>query len=178
MKKLGWFVLVVLIALIAYAGFTYRRANLEKSVMTDEVRKAAGGSYVRVPDGMVHYEMAGPDTGRAVLLVHGFSVPYYIWDPVWDTLSKAGFRVIRLDLFGRGYSDRPNTAYGAALFDRQVIGLLDALKITEPIDIAGLSMGGGVAQYFANHHPERTHSVILVDPAFNHGEGRLDWPMR
>jgi pimeloyl-ACP methyl ester carboxylesterase len=177
MKKIGLLVLIVVIALIAYAGMTYRRADMEKSALTDEVRKSAGGSYATIADGVVHYQLAGPDTGRVVVLVHGFSVPYYIWDPVFDTLSKAGFRVLRYDLFGRGYSDRPDVTYDADLFDRQVTGLLDALKITQPVDIAGLSMGGAVVQAFANRHPERTHSVILVDPSFNHGTGREPWMM-
>jgi pimeloyl-ACP methyl ester carboxylesterase len=177
MKRVGLGMLLLIIAAAVYGAAMFRRADMEKSAMTDEVRKAAGGSYAKIADGVVHYQVSGPDTARAVVLVHGFSVPYYIWDPVWDTLSKAGLHVIRLDLFGRGYSDRPEAVYSAALFDRQVIGLLDALKITQPIDIAGLSMGGEVAEYFANHHPERTHSVILVDPGFDHGTGKLPWQM-
>src|SRR5690242_4931268 len=94
--------LVLVVAVLAWAGFNYRRANLETSTLNDDVRKAAGGSYVKLADGVVHYQLAGLDTGRAVVLVHGFSVPYYIWDPVFDTLTRAGFRVLRYDLFGRG----------------------------------------------------------------------------
>jgi alpha-beta hydrolase superfamily lysophospholipase len=40
--------------------------------------------------------------GKVIILVHGFSVPYYIWDGTYDSLVKAGFHVIRYDEFGRG----------------------------------------------------------------------------
>lgn len=37
--------------------------------------------------------------------MHGFSVPYYIWEPTFAALVQAGLRVLRYDLYGRGYSD-------------------------------------------------------------------------
>jgi pimeloyl-ACP methyl ester carboxylesterase len=94
-------------------------------------------------------------------------VPYYIWDPLFDALTNAGFRVLRYDLFGRGYSDRPDATYDADFFDRQLTRLLDALHLDQPVDLAGLSMGGLVVETFANRHPARTRSVILVDPVFD-----------
>src|SRR6185295_19427765 len=127
MKYIGRALLALVLVAVVYLYAQYRGANMETKVMTDDVRKAAGGSYVKLADGVVHYQVAGPDTGRAVVLVHGFSVPYYIWDPVFDTLSKAGIRVVRLDLYGRGYSDRPDVPYSPDLFDREITGLLDAL---------------------------------------------------
>ena len=175
LRRLAIALLVLLLAALAWASLNYRRADMEKAALTEDVRQAAGGSYVATPAGVVHYQLAGPDTGQAVVLVHGFSTPYYIWDPAFNALVEAGFRVLRFDLLGRGFSDRPDVRYDAGLFDRQIMALLDALKITPPVDLAGLSMGGAVVQTFANRHPERTRSVILVDPSFSHGTARLPW---
>lgn len=128
-------------------------------------RAAAPGQFVALPEGRVHYEIAGPPEGQIVVLVHGFSVPYHIWDPTFVALVEAGFRVLRYDLYGRGYSDRPDVAYDADLFDRQLLGLLSALNVTRPVDLVGLSMGGAIAIVFTHRHPDRVRRLCLIDPA-------------
>ncbi len=144
----------------------YNLSDPEVLELTDEARREAPGSFVRLSDGIVHYEMAGPEDGQPVILVHGFSVPYYIWDPTFSRLVNGGYRTIRYDLYGRGYSDRPEEAYNAVFFDRQVLDLIDALKIERPVDIFGLSMGGAIAAYFAANHPEKVRKIVLIDPSF------------
>jgi pimeloyl-ACP methyl ester carboxylesterase len=141
------------------------RFRSEPRVLDDDARAGAPGRFVQLPDGLIHYELAGPSDAQPVVLVHGFSIPYYIWDPTFAALAEAGFRVLRYDLFGRGWSDRPDVAYNADLYDRQLLGLLDALGIRAPVDVAGLSMGGPIAIHFADRHPERVRRMVLVDPA-------------
>jgi pimeloyl-ACP methyl ester carboxylesterase len=140
-----------------YLGETY--------TLADESRATISGEFIRIPQGVVHYEMSGPSERRLIVLVHGFSVPNFIWDPTFYALTDAGFRVLRYDLFGRGYSDRPNVRYDADLFDRQLLHLLDGLGIMAPVDLAGLSMGGVVVVNFANRHPERVNRLALIDPS-------------
>jgi len=114
---------------------------------------------------MTHYELGNPSGDPTVVLVHGFSVPYYIYDPTFDFLTRNGFRVLRYDLFGRGFSDRPDVSYDIHLFVRQLADLLDALAITLPISLIGLSMGGPITATFTARHPERVEKLILIDPA-------------
>lgn len=147
----------------ALAAFYFAR-NPERATLDDAARRDAGGSFVTLSDGITHYELSGPDTGRVVVLVHGRSVPYYIWDSTAVALRGAGFRVLRYDMFGRGYSDRPNVEYSAELIDRQLGELLDSLRFSLPVDLVGLSMGGGVVANFANAHAERLRTLTLVDP--------------
>lgn len=164
----------------------YHHFDPERTELTDAVRANAGGSYAGLasPQGagssfvtpavaFTHYELAGPANAQTVVLVHGFSVPYYVWDPMFAALVREGFRVLRYDLYGRGYSDRPDVRYDADLFDRQLLNLLDALRITAPVDIAGLSMGGPIVTTFAVRHPERVRSILLFDPAVKAGQGPL-----
>ncbi|MFC1564363.1 alpha/beta fold hydrolase [candidate division KSB1 bacterium] len=168
-------VLLILTSLLFIAILLYNLINPEEYVLTDDIRRTLPGSFIELPDGVTHYETAGPEDGRPVLLVHGFSVPYYIWDPTFKALADSGFRVIRFDLYGRGYSDRPDLTYDAELFDRQITSLLDILKIDRPVDIAGLSMGGAVSVYFTANHPEKVGKLILIDPSFPKGaRGSLD----
>lgn len=131
----------------------------------DAARANAPGQFVTLSDGVTHYELAGPADGLPVVLIHGFSVPAFIWDPTFAGLADAGFRVLRYDLFGRGYSDRPDIIYNQALFDRQLRDLLTTLDLGATVDLVGLSMGGGIAVYFTAHHPERVRRLALIDPS-------------
>lgn len=158
---------LVLVAVVAVACllFYLNAKNPETSELTDDVRAAAGGRYVRLTDGVTHYDVAGPEDGQRVVLVHGFSVPLYIWDSTSVALSAAGFRVARFDAFGRGYSDRPDTDYTLDLEVRQIGELLDSLGWKGPVDLIGLSAGGPVVAAFAGRMPDRVRSVVFVDPA-------------
>ncbi len=162
MKKIIYaIVLLILIGLIT-APIYY---NLETQQLTVEVRKTTDGSYIELSQGITHYQQANKGADKTVVLVHGFSVPYYIWQPTYAFLAEQGFHVIRYDLLGRGYSDRPDLIYDQALFDKQLMDLLAGLAIDKPVDIIGLSMGGAIVAKFAADHPEKVNKVIFVDPS-------------
>ena len=114
---------------------------------------------------MTHYETAGPPSGPAVVLVHGFSTPVLVWERTAPALAAAGFHVVAYDLFGRGWSDRLRCAYDPALYERQLRGLLETLAIRWPVDLIGFSMGAQICAHFANRYPARVRRVVLVDPA-------------
>ena len=140
-------------------------------------RLGVSGSFVRLAHGTTHYELTGPADAPVVVLVHGFSVPYYIWDSTATALAAAGFRVLRYDLIGRGWSARGTTReFTADLFDGQLLDLLDSLHVAAPVHVVGLSFGGPVSTYFADHHPARVRTLTLVDPAV--GMGQLPLPFR
>lgn len=155
----------VLLAAAAGGGLYYA-ADPEQLDIDQSVRRSAPGRFVRLSDGFTHYEIDGPPDGPPVALAAGISVPYYIWDPTFAALVQAGFRVLRYDYYGRGYSDRPDIEYTQDMYVRQLAELLDALEITRPIALAGLSYGGSVVTTFADRYPHRVSSLIYVDPSF------------
>ena len=159
-------VVVAIVVLVAAPAALYSLADPEKRDLDDSVRRATPGQFVRLTDGYTHYEIGGPPAGRLVVLVAGFSVPYYIWDPTFKALVDDGFRVLRYDYYGRGFSDRPDVPYTQAFYVRQLMELLDALQITEPFDLVGLSLGGGVVTSFADTYPARVRSLIYMAPSF------------
>jgi len=154
---------VVLLVIILSAGGFFVARNPETRVLDDAARREAPGKFVRLSDGLTHYLVDGPDTGRVVVLAHGFSVPSYIWDSTAADLSRAGYRVIRYDAYGRGFSDRPSVEYSDVLYERQLGDLLDSLHIAKA-DLGGVSAGGYVVGVYAGRHPDRVRSVILSDP--------------
>ena len=142
--------------------FSFRSETKE---LNDETRRMTGGSFVQLADGVTHYELSNISKDYTVVLVHGFSVPYFIFDPTFHFLTQHGFRVLRYDLFGRGFSDRPNVDYNIDLFVKQLADLLDVLRFTRPVTLIGLSMGGPIAAAFTAHYPQRVEKLVLIDPA-------------
>jgi pimeloyl-ACP methyl ester carboxylesterase len=144
--------------------FSYRDEIKELNELT---RKEASGSFIQLSDGFTHYELSNPSPlpmGGDVVLVHGFSVPYFIFNPTFEFLAQSGFRVLRYDLFGRGFSDRPEKEYNIELFIRQLRDLLDGLGFTHPVSLVGLSTGGPIIAAFTERFPERVSKLVLIDP--------------
>jgi len=159
---------ILFLAVIAsiYFVIMYKKSDTEKKPLTDEERKGTPGQYIKLSQGITHYEISGPDTGQVVILVHGFSVPYFIWDGTFEHLVKQGLRVVRYDQYGRGYSDRPDVVYNSALYQNQLAELIKQLHLKTPVALAGVSHGGRVVTDFTCSHPELVSKVILVDPAY------------
>ena len=98
--------------------------------------------------------------------------------PTFKALVEDGYRVIRYDTYGRGYSARPEVDYNQALFTQQIDDLLEALGVTEPIHIAGVSMGGAIVTEYTVAYPEKVAKVVLVDPYNNATDiSVLAWPV-
>ena len=73
------------------------------------------------------------------------------------------YRVIAPDLRGHGDSAAPEGVYTMDVMAADVIELLDALQITEPVVLGGLSMGGYVALALWARYPERFRALMLMD---------------
>jgi pimeloyl-ACP methyl ester carboxylesterase len=117
----------------------------------------------------VHYQLntKALDTNpgaKMIVLVHGFSIPSYLFDPTFEYLVTQGFQVLRFDLFGRGFSDRPESDYSISLYVKQLHDLLAALKIDDKVNLVGLSMGGAVVTHFSNRYPDQVSKISLIAP--------------
>jgi pimeloyl-ACP methyl ester carboxylesterase len=160
MTRNWWFALLIL--LLAGLVVVWWALRIDTNPLDDAARTQAYGSFVALSEGRTHFEDFG--NGQPVVLVHGFSAPAFIWDPTFAALTAADFRVLRYDLYGRGYSDRPDATYDLSLFIRQLDELLLAAGIPEPVHLVGLSMGGLVVSAFTAEYPERVGRVVLINP--------------
>jgi pimeloyl-ACP methyl ester carboxylesterase len=126
---------------------------------------------VQLSDGMTAYELAGPDAGPLVLLVHGGTIPMWTWDCQMAALHGAGFRTLRYDMYGKGHSAAPAVQYDRALFRRQLQELLEALAVPLPLHLAGFSFGGAVAAGYCVAFPKQVASLALIAPVLRFEEG-------
>ena len=164
MKKVLKNVVRVLVLLVVLVIIRYAYVVLNLKEMNDEVRIAHQQDFVSLSQGTISYRWDGPEEGELVVLVHGFSTPRFVFMENVKALSKAGYRVLTYDHYGRGFSDRPKIAYTKKLYDQELLDLLNALGVEQPIHLLGYSMGGGIATTFATNHPERVKSLLLVAP--------------
>jgi len=102
--------------------------------------------------------------GSAIVLVHGVGGTAAHFGPVIDALGRR-YRVIALDLFGMGFSERSSDfRYGWNLWADQIAGVLDTLGI-ERAHVVGHSLGGTVGIVFADRYPHRIGRLVLVGSA-------------
>ncbi len=119
--------------------------------------------FLRRNDIIQHVQISGPPNATPLLLIHSLGTCQHVWDPQIDTLSRS-FRVIRPDLRGHGLSDVTPGPYSIEGLAADMLALLDGLGIARA-HVAGLSIGGMVAQAMAAAAPERVGALILVDTA-------------
>lgn len=131
----------------------------------------------------IAWESRGDDKAPPILLVMGLGMPLSLWpDRFVDGLVAAGFRVILFDNRDVGHSTRiggeapgnPFLAIGKLFMGFAVhgiyrledmaddaVGLLDALGIPKA-HVAGMSMGGMIAQVVACRHAARVASLTSI----------------
>lgn len=100
--------------------------------------------------------------GPPLLLVHGFPLDHTMWAHQIEQFSKT-HRVIAPDLRGFGRSEVTDGTATMRQFADDLNALLDVLRITEPVVLCGLSMGGYIAFQFVQHHRGRLRGLILCD---------------
>ncbi|TFK73556.1 alpha/beta-hydrolase [Pluteus cervinus] len=139
-------------------------ASLPKTSKTWEIYPEdfyPNGAYVAFPSGRVRYWLLGPEEGRKIVLIHGLSIPAMIWKNIAPELASRGYRVLLYDLYGRGYSDAPQTTYDANLYVTQLALLMQYLKWDRAL-ITGVSMGGGIAAAFTGSFPHLVEDQIVL----------------
>ncbi len=107
----------------------------------------------------------GTDEERPpLLLMNGIGASLEVLQPFVDALDRRR-TVVRFDVPGVGGSPPPVVPYNLATFTPVVAGMLDRLGFGGPVDVLGLSWGGGLAQHFAVQHRRRCRRLVLAATA-------------
>jgi len=126
----------------------------------------------RAQSGLAKHEVSvGKDTwvflrggsGRPVVLLHGFGQHKDQWGNIPLAL-KDGHELIIPDLPGFGESSKNETEpYDIPSQAARLNGFIEACGL-QRTDLAGISMGAGIAAYYAAQHPERIDRLVLISP--------------
>lgn len=109
-----------------------------------------------------HFYHAG-HSGPFLLMVHGFPLSHLQWQPQIDYFQKQ-CRVVVPDLRGLGQSNAGSNQHLTITMDDHaddLIALLDHLKITEPVILMGLSMGGYITWQMLRKYASRIKALVL-----------------
>jgi len=113
----------------------------------------------------LQYYRAGE--GPPVVLAHGLFDTGRCWAPLVADLA-ADHTVVAYDARGHGRSAAPETGYGVDDRVADLVGVGDALSLTDPV-LVGHSMGASTVALAAARHPAWPSGVVLEDPAGLHG---------
>lgn len=160
--------LAALAAAIGWSAFTYPAiGQLTYDLASAAESRLYGLHKERVTvDGvpMVFYRSNGQNRGDAILMLHGFSADKDVWARFARHFTE-GHQVIIPDLAGHGETGyQPDWKYSIPAQSERLVKLLDHLGV-QRVHVIGNSMGGHLAAYFSLHHPERTLTSAMVDPA-------------
>jgi len=104
----------------------------------------------------------GDAAAPAIVALHGLRAFAYTWEPVALPLADR-FRVIALDMRGRGHSDwDPERRYHTEHYVRDLQALVDTLALKRFV-LLGHSMGGATAFVYAHRQPERLAGLVIED---------------
>jgi 3-oxoadipate enol-lactonase len=119
--------------------------------------------FARINGVLLHYRLTGPVDGPVVTLANSLGTDARIWDGVIEQLSSH-YRVLSYDKRGHGLSDAPSGDYTLDQHVDDLLGLLDCLG-ADRMALAGVSVGGLIAQGLALRAPERLAALVLCDTA-------------
>ena len=134
--------MILLLGAVAMLPWLREKRRVE---MDTEARHGAPGKFVRLSRGLTHYQTSDSARGPWIVLIHGLTTPSFVWEGLVPYLEALGFRVLRYDLYGRGFSDRPKGRQTPEFFVAQLAELLATHEIEEEVTLVGYSMGGVIA---------------------------------
>ncbi|OJF11119.1 alpha/beta fold hydrolase [Couchioplanes caeruleus] len=133
--------------------------------------------FARHGDVRIAYEVEGPTGGEPLLLIMGLGLQMLFWPEDFRALlTKHGFRVARFDNRDVGLSShldslrppspadlllRRKSGYALADMAGDALAVMDALG-WESAHVAGVSLGGMIAQTVATNHPGRVRSLTSI----------------
>jgi 3-oxoadipate enol-lactonase len=119
--------------------------------------------FLRAGELIVHVQIEGPKAAPPVLLLHSLGTSLHVWDAQATALAR-DYRVIRPDMRGHGLTTVTPGPYSLDGLAGDALALLDALGVSG-VHVAGLSIGGAIAQALAARAPNRVRSLMLCDTA-------------
>ncbi len=117
--------------------------------------------FIRTNGINLHY-LDHPGGEPALVLLPGLTANAHEFDGLIAAGLSPRFRVLALDLRGRGLTDKPERGYSMADHAADVTGVLDALDM-EQVVLVGHSFGALLAIYMGSQYPGRVSRLVLID---------------
>jgi pimeloyl-ACP methyl ester carboxylesterase len=123
---------------------------------------AAPANFLTIGNGSIAYEDSG-GVGPLVICVPGMGDVRRQYRFLAAALTKAGYRVVSMDLRGMGESSVDWHDYSAAAVGSDILALIAHLGVTRAF-VIGNSMAAGAAVWAAAQEPDRISGIVLIGP--------------
>ncbi len=107
----------------------------------------------------LHYRVGGAFGSPWLVFINSLSTDLRLWDDVIERIGGR-YRVLTYDQRGHGLSDCPDGPWTIGDLTRDLLALLDHLRI-ERCSVCGISVGGQVALDLAARARTRLNAVVL-----------------
>jgi pimeloyl-ACP methyl ester carboxylesterase len=161
---MGQLIQVTILALIAGAAFAQNGASSERET-------ALKTQFITVQPGTVQPGTVQPEvklevldwggTGRNLILLAGLGSTAHVFDSLGPKLA-AQHHVIGITRRGFGQSSVPQTGYDPRRLGDDVVAVLDALHIADPV-LIGHSIAGEELSAISTYHPGRAAALVYLD---------------
>jgi 3-oxoadipate enol-lactonase len=118
---------------------------------------------IELGDARIFYQLEGNKQAPVVMFSNSLGTDLTMWEPQLAACTQH-FRVLRYDTRGHGQSSVTPGPYNIAQLGRDVLALLDGLKL-ELVSFCGLSLGGIIGQWLGVHAAPRLHKLVLANTA-------------
>lgn len=134
-----------------------------RQLHTTAMKQTVSELCVPVPWGEIRGQVWGPDHGKRVLCLHGWSDNCGSFNSLIPLLPKE-CRFVAVDMAGHGLSSHrpPGVLYSFPYYVMDMRRVIDALNWSK-FSIIGHSMGGNVGGLFSALYPEMVDALILLD---------------
>jgi pimeloyl-ACP methyl ester carboxylesterase len=128
---------------------------------------------IAVDDGVQLEVLDWGGSGPAIVLLAGLGDTAHVYDDFAPMLT-ARHRVVGISRRAHGRSSAPATGYGFARLAEDVVRVIDAVGVAQPV-VVGHSMAGEELHVLGARHSAKLKAVVYIDAAFNRADGSDDY---
>lgn len=123
----------------------------------------------------IDVEVSGPENAPVLMLSSSLGTTRHMWDPQMPAFTKQ-YRVVRYDRRGHGKSGVVKGPFSMELLGRDVLAIMDALKL-DKVNWLGLSMGGMEGMWLGANAGNRFNKLILSNTSSHYADKSM-WHTR
>ncbi|HTT05005.1 MAG TPA: alpha/beta hydrolase [Steroidobacteraceae bacterium] len=151
---------------LAPGGLPLELQRATPSTAWDLYDTAKSSTFVTVAPGVRLEVLDWGGTGRALILLAGLGNSARVFDKFAPKLTQ-WYHVYGITRRGFGNSSVPASGYSADRLGQDVLAVIDALKITDPI-LVGHSAAGEELSYVGSEAPSKVAGLVYLDAGYSY----------
>jgi 3-oxoadipate enol-lactonase len=146
-------------------------ATISKFISFYSIQGIVMSRMLRVNNVTFHCQVLGESSEQPpIVLIGGYACDIGIWAPVAEALSKSGRQVLIFDNQGIGKTTDDGEPLTIEGMTKNIHALVEAVGFEAPVVVAGLAMGGMIAQQYAADYPGEVKQLVLLNTVLKFSE--------